>query len=83
MIDKMKYKIITVLALITLRLLGCVGQERAISKAESQAPIDYGRIIYTGDSRSVDMFDGSREEIRDEVHDGILVHGLSRTMLRS
>lgn len=73
MIDKMKYKIITVLALITLLLLGCVGQEKAISKAESPAPIDYGRIIYTGDSRSVDMFDGNREEIWDEVHDGIRV----------
>jgi hypothetical protein len=35
--------------------------------------IDYGRIVYTGDSRSVDMFNGGIEEIWDGTFNGIRV----------
>ncbi|MBE5825082.1 MAG: hypothetical protein E7307_00450 [Butyrivibrio sp.] len=35
--------------------------------------MDYGRIIFAGDSRTVDIFDASRGEIFDETHDGIRV----------
>ncbi len=36
--------------------------------------VDYGRLLFTGDSRTVDMFSGTVEEIRGEVHDGIPVY---------
>ena len=36
-------------------------------------PLDYGRIIFTGDSRTVDMFYGDRNEIWGESFDGIPV----------
>ncbi|SFB83541.1 SGNH/GDSL hydrolase family protein [Butyrivibrio sp. YAB3001] len=35
--------------------------------------IDYGRIMFAGDSRSVDMFNGGTNELWDEEHDGIRV----------
>ena len=35
---------------------------------------DYGRIIFTGDSRTVDMFYADRNEIWGESHDGIPVY---------
>ncbi|WP_029233249.1 SGNH/GDSL hydrolase family protein [Butyrivibrio sp. VCB2006] len=42
---------------------------------QTSAPrtVDYGRIIFTGDSRTVDMFYSDRNEIWGESHDGIPV----------
>ena len=37
-------------------------------------PLDYGRFIFTGDSRTVDMFYSDRNEIWGEYHDGIPVY---------
>ncbi len=37
-------------------------------------PSGYGRILFCGDSRSVDMFSESADEIRNEIHDGIPVY---------
>ncbi|MBQ6589868.1 MAG: hypothetical protein IJI01_14485 [Butyrivibrio sp.] len=42
--------------------------------APAPQPLDYGRIIFTGDSRTVDMFYGDRGEIWGEYHDGIPVY---------
>ncbi len=36
--------------------------------------VDYGRILFAGDSRTVDMFDGGTDEIRKAVYDGITVY---------
>ena len=47
--------------------------EESSVEPQPQTP-GYGRILYVGDSRSVDLFDGSTDEIRNEVYDGIPVY---------
>lgn len=44
-----------------------------VPSAKADDKVDYGRIIFAGDSRTVDIFDASRTEIFDETHDGIRV----------
>ncbi len=44
-----------------------------VPSAKTDDKVDYGRIIFAGDSRTVDIFDASRTEIFDETHDGIRV----------
>ena len=41
--------------------------------AEQAPTVDYGRIIFAGDSRTVDMFDSEKKEIWDGTYDGIRV----------
>ncbi|RKM60594.1 hypothetical protein D6855_07765 [Butyrivibrio sp. CB08] len=45
-----------------------------VTQVVSQQPAGYGRILFCGDSRTVDMFSESLSEIRNEVHDGITVY---------
>ena len=44
------------------------------AKTEAPAKVDYGRILFVGDSRSVDMFSGDQSRIYGEIHDGITVY---------
>lgn len=48
------------------------GQKEA--SPQPQQPAGYGRILFCGDSRTVDMFSEPLSEIRNEVHDGIPVY---------
>ncbi|MBE5829890.1 MAG: hypothetical protein E7305_10580 [Butyrivibrio sp.] len=41
---------------------------------EPEKPAGYGRILFCGDSRTVDLFSEPSSEIRNEVHDGIPVY---------
>ncbi len=51
------------------------GASKEAAAAESTTEkAGYGRILYVGDSRSVDLFSADAEEIRNEVHDGITVY---------
>ena len=49
-------------------------QEAADNSGQTAKPAGYGRILFCGDSRTVDMFSESADEIRNEVHDGIPVY---------
>ncbi len=53
-------------------------QEKSAEQKEAspqpQQPAGYGRILFCGDSRTVDMFSEPLSEIRNEVHDGIPVY---------
>ena len=51
-------------------------QETNTEQTAPAAPekIDYGRILFVGDSRTVDMFSADQDRINGEVHDGILVY---------
>lgn len=67
-----------------------LAKEQDVSKSQAEAPQaetpqpepepqqpqkpDYGRILYVGDSRSVDLFDGGAEEIRRASFNGITVY---------
>ena len=41
---------------------------------QPEQPAGYGRILFCGDSRTVDMFSEPLSEIRNEIHDGIPVY---------
>ena len=45
------------------------------TKPKPKANSKYGRILYVGDSRTIDMFEDSDKNIYNEVHDGIVVYG--------
>ncbi|MCR5558453.1 MAG: hypothetical protein K6F75_12950 [Butyrivibrio sp.] len=47
--------------------------EPALEPAPAPQTVDYGRIVYTGDSRSVDMFNGGVDEIWYGSYNGITV----------
>ena len=51
-------------------------QEQPEVAAAQKAPeqVGYGRILFTGDSRTVDMFSEEASEIRGEVYNGIPVY---------
>lgn len=43
-------------------------------KKEEPQKVDYGKILFAGDSRTVDMFDGGTDEIRNVVYNNITVY---------
>ncbi len=49
-------------------------EEQAKEQETTPQKIDYGRILYVGDSRSVDLFDQYAEEVRAANYDGITVY---------
>ena len=53
-----------------------VAQEQPEVAAAQKAPeqVGYGRILFTGDSRTVDMFSEDASEIRGDVYNGIPVY---------
>ncbi len=60
------------IAVIAALLLGVVVLVGAAFKGKDKA--DYGRMLFVGDSRTVDMFTSETDDIRGEVHDGITVY---------
>lgn len=49
-------------------------EEQAKEQETTPQKIDYGRILYVGDSRSVDLFDQYAEEVRAANYNGITVY---------
>ncbi len=48
--------------------------ESVTSEPATSEPADYGRMIFVGDSRSVDLFSEPADAVEGEVHDGITVY---------
>lgn len=50
------------------------GQAAQADSGTSAAPVVTGRVIFVGDSRTIDMFADSDDPLDGAVHDGIIVH---------
>lgn len=53
---------------------GQTDQAAEADSGASTAPVVTGRVIFVGDSRTIDMFADSDDPINGAVHDGIIVH---------
>ena len=60
------------IAVIAALLLGVAVLVGAAFKAKDKA--DYGRMLFVGDSRTVDIFTAENDGVLGEVHDGIMVY---------